>query len=74
MSKLTVEEFLDKIEWEDGLFEALTSYGLSTEDLEESAPESIKLALSSAIHKAKEAQAAFKTFYDVVADEGYEVF
>lgn len=45
MAKYTEQEFAEKVEWEGGLWEALTEYGLKASDLE---PGALREALENA--------------------------
>lgn len=55
--KYTVEEFADKVNWEGGLFEAITGYGLSWTDLDDDAPAGLVGLLKNYEVKAKQAEA-----------------
>lgn len=44
-NKYTTQEFADKVDWEGGLYEAVTSYGLKPEDLDDDAPPALVVLL-----------------------------
>jgi hypothetical protein len=56
-NKYTAQEFADKVEWEGGLYEAVTGYGLKASDLDDDAPPGLMSLLEEFQEHAENAAA-----------------
>lgn len=69
---MTPQEWLNKAEWEGGLIEAVGSYGLTSDYLDDSAPDGFKEAIDTLSHHCMQANLAARAIEEWAEEEGWE--